>query len=73
MAEGASVTLCLARLKPAVRATLDLSGGPKRIGPDRIHGNIHRVVQAELAAPWAPEHLDTVDEGVLVLVAHDDT
>lgn len=50
MAEEASVTLRLARLKPRVRATLDRSGVLERIGPDRVHGNIHRAVQAELAA-----------------------
>jgi hypothetical protein len=37
-------------VKPAVAATLDRDGVLKRIGPDHIHGNVHRAVQAQKAA-----------------------
>jgi len=37
-------------LKPSVRATLDRDGVIQRLGPDMVHGNIYRAVQAELAA-----------------------
>jgi hypothetical protein len=40
----------LARLKPAVRATLAKDGVIERIGAERIHGNIFRAVQAAQAA-----------------------
>jgi anti-anti-sigma factor len=41
-------TLRLARLKPHVRAVLEADGVIDRIGADRIHGNVHRAVEAEL-------------------------
>jgi anti-anti-sigma factor len=44
------VTLRLARLKPHVRAVLQADGVIDRIGPDRIHGNVDRAVEAQLAA-----------------------
>jgi high affinity sulfate transporter 1 len=50
LAREADVTLRLARLKPAVRATLARDGVIERIGADRIHGNIYRAVEAEEAA-----------------------
>ncbi len=50
LAREAGVTLRLARLKPAVRATLARDGVIERIGADRIHGNIYRAVEAEEAA-----------------------
>ncbi len=50
LAAESHITLRLARLKPAVRATLDRDGVIERIGADRIHGNIYRAVQAELAS-----------------------
>ena len=50
LADESAVTLRLARLKPAVRATLDRDGVIERIGADMIHGNIYRAVQAEMAA-----------------------
>ncbi|BCW66934.1 sodium-independent anion transporter [Arthrobacter sp. NicSoilB4] len=46
LAREAGVTLRLARLKPAVRATLAKDGVIERIGAERIHGNIFRAVQA---------------------------
>jgi high affinity sulfate transporter 1 len=50
LAAESHITLRLARLKPAVRATLDRDGVIQRVGADRIHGNIFRAVQAELAS-----------------------
>ena len=50
LAREAGVTLRLARLKPAVRATLARDGVIERIGAERIHGNIYRAVEAEEAA-----------------------
>ena len=44
----AGLTLRLARLKPDVRATLERDDLIERIGPDRIHGNVHRAVTAQL-------------------------
>jgi hypothetical protein len=49
LAEDSAVNLRLARLKPVVRATLDRDGVIERIGADRIHGNVYRAVDAELA------------------------
>ena len=40
----------LARVKPHVLAVLDADGVVDLIGPDHIHGNVHRAVQAELDA-----------------------
>jgi sulfate permease, SulP family len=50
LAAESHINLRLARLKPAVRATLDRDGVIQRIGADRIHGNIFRAVQAELTS-----------------------
>ena len=47
LAREAGVNLRLARLKPAVRATLERDGVIERLGADRIHGNIYRAVEAE--------------------------
>jgi high affinity sulfate transporter 1 len=41
----------LARIKPRVLAVLRADGAVDRIGPDHVHGNVHRAVQAELDAP----------------------
>ena len=46
----AGINLRLARLKPAIRATLERDGVVERLGAQMIHGNIHRAVQAEQAA-----------------------
>ena len=48
LAEDSDVVLRLARLKAAVRATLELDGVMDRLGADHVHGNIARAVQAEL-------------------------
>ncbi|EWT01056.1 hypothetical protein N865_11590 [Intrasporangium oryzae NRRL B-24470] len=50
LADESAVRLRLARLKPDVRATLDRDGVIERIGLDRVHGNVYRAVEAELAA-----------------------
>jgi anti-anti-sigma factor len=50
LAEESGLTLRLARVKPAVAATLERDGVLERIGPDHIHGNVYRAVQAEKAA-----------------------
>ena len=50
LAREAGVTLRLARLKPAVRATLERDGVIERIGADTIHGNVYRAVEAEQSA-----------------------
>ena len=51
LAEDSAITLRLARLKPAVRATLDRDGIVDRLGADHLHGNVHRAVQAQLDTP----------------------
>jgi anti-anti-sigma factor len=45
---GEGVTLRLARIKPRVRAVLAADGLLERLGEDRIHGNVHRAVAAQL-------------------------
>jgi sulfate permease, SulP family len=50
LAEDSGVTLRLARLKPAVRATLQRGGVLDRLGADHVHGNVHRAVQAQVMA-----------------------
>ena len=50
LAEESGITLRLARLKTSVRATLESDGVLERIGPDHIHGNVFRAVQAQLGA-----------------------
>jgi SulP family sulfate permease len=49
LAEADGVTLRLARVKPQVLAVLEADGIVERIGPDRIHGNVHLAVEAQLA------------------------
>jgi high affinity sulfate transporter 1 len=49
LTEQAHMTLRLARIKPAVREVLAREGILDRIGDDRIHGNIDRAVEAQLA------------------------
>ena len=44
------ITLRLAGVKPDVSSTLGKDGILDRIGTDRIHGNVHRAVQAQLDA-----------------------
>jgi len=50
LTRDAGVNLRLTRLKPAPRAVLERDGVIELIGPDKIHGNIHRAVTAERAA-----------------------
>ncbi len=50
LTQAADVTLRLARVKPDVRAVLEADGFVDRIGADHIHGNVHRAVEADLAA-----------------------
>ncbi len=50
LSEAEQVTLHLARLKPDVRAVLQADGTIDRIGDTRIHGNVHRAVEAGLAS-----------------------
>jgi sulfate permease, SulP family len=35
-------------VKPRVLAVLRADGFVDRLGPDRIHGNVHRAVEAQL-------------------------
>ena len=46
-------TLRLARVKPQVLAVLEADGFLERLGADHIHGNVHRAVEAQLAARGA--------------------
>jgi high affinity sulfate transporter 1 len=55
LTERAGVTLRLARVKPAVRELLRRDRVLDRIGGHRIHGNIHRAVEAQLLAADTPE------------------
>ncbi|MEI3865872.1 sulfate permease [Microbacterium sp. CCNWLW134] len=49
LAEERGIALRLARMKPQLIPALDAEGVLDRIGADRIHGNVHRAVQAQLA------------------------
>jgi sulfate permease, SulP family len=49
LAGESGITVRLARLKPAVAATLERDGVLERIGMDQIHGNVYRAVQAQNA------------------------
>lgn len=46
--ERDGATLRLARVKPNVLAVLRADGFVDRLGTDRIHGNVHRAVEAQL-------------------------
>ena len=48
--ESADIELRLARLKPGVATVLDSDGVLERLGPDHVHGNVDRAVEAQLAA-----------------------
>lgn len=43
------ISLRLARVKPQILGVLDAEGALDRIGAERIHGNVHHAVEAELA------------------------
>jgi sulfate permease, SulP family len=49
LAEADGITLRLARVKPQVRTVLEADGIIGLVGPDHIHGNVYRAVQAQLA------------------------
>ena len=55
LTERAGVTLRLARVKPAVRELLRRDHVLDRIGGHRIHGNVHRAVEAQLLTADTPE------------------
>ena len=48
--ESDGIQLRLARVKPAVAGVLERDGVLERLGGDRIHGNVHRAVEAQIAA-----------------------
>ena len=50
LAEADGVTLRLARVKPHVLTVLSADGIVDRVGADHVHGNVHRAVEAQLAA-----------------------
>ncbi|HSU34371.1 MAG TPA: sulfate permease [Propionibacteriaceae bacterium] len=50
LAHDSGITLRLARVKPDVSFTLGKDGILDRIGTDKIHGSVHRAVQAQLDA-----------------------
>ena len=54
LTEQSGITLRLAKLKPAARDILEREGVLERIGADRIHGSVHRAVEAQLAGSAAP-------------------
>jgi anti-anti-sigma factor len=54
LADAAGVTLRLARLKPHVSVTLTRDGLLDRLTADRVHGNVHRAVEAQQAGQPIP-------------------
>jgi len=48
--QAGDIAFRLARLKPQVLLVLSADGLVERVGRDHIHGNVHRAVEAELAA-----------------------
>ena len=58
LAEESGITMRLARLKASVRPTLKRDGVFARFGPDRIHGNVFRAVEAQLAEDRREDLLD---------------
>ena len=56
--ESIDVDLRLARVKPDGRRGAREDGVLGRIGTDRIHGNVHRAVEAQLAADRLVERAD---------------
>jgi anti-anti-sigma factor len=53
--ESMEIELRLARVKPAVATALEKDGVLDRIGRDQVHGNVHRAVEAQLAAGRSTE------------------
>ena len=58
LCDQAGVALRLARVKPGVRAVLEREHLIERVGSDHIHGNVHRAVEAQTAAPAPPHDRD---------------
>jgi high affinity sulfate transporter 1 len=54
LAEDSGVVLRLARLKAAVRSTLEVDGVMERLGADHVHGNVARAVEAERRVQAGP-------------------
>ena len=54
LVETNGATLRLARVKPQVLAVLHRDGVIDRIGAGRVHGNVHRAVEAQLVAGRDP-------------------
>ena len=54
LAEESGITLRLAGVKPEVSTTLAKDGILDRLGTDKIHGNVHRAVQAHQDATTPP-------------------
>ena len=54
LAEESEITLRLAGVKPAVRATLAKDRVLDRLGTDKIHGNVYRAVRAHHDATATP-------------------
>jgi sulfate permease, SulP family len=54
LVEDSGVVLRLARLKAAVRSTLELDGVMERLGADHVHGNVARAVEAERRVQAGP-------------------
>jgi sulfate permease, SulP family len=54
LTKDSGISLRLARVKPAVYATLDRDGVVARVGLDHVHGNVFRAVEAQLAASDPP-------------------
>ena len=50
LVQGGGATLRLARVKPRVLTVLRADGFVERLGAERIHGNVHRAVEAQLQA-----------------------
>lgn len=63
LARDSGVTLRLARLKKAVRATLARDGVLERIGAGNIHGNVDRAVRAQVDASGPPQGSDRTADG----------
>src|SRR3954471_21819403 len=54
--ESVDVALRLARIKPRAASVLAKDGVLEHFGPDRVHGNVHRAVEAQLAADRNGHH-----------------
>ena len=57
-AESLHIEVRLARIKPTVAAVLERDGVLDRLGRGRTHGNVHRAVEAQLAADSSARRAD---------------